>query len=251
MGTHVGAIGFPADGDAFVEQTRRLLQVAQPMGSADGGRVRLFGYRDPSGSFATVTIESDALTCFTPGLMPGLRLRATCGVLGDDACRYERPLMIEAHLTDMDIPLAITIDDLALSEVAYVPGAEIELEVAALAESATWFDDVEAFRASGTPMAVESLIPSGLFSVGADPDTWQVSSRILLTGTVVEAALRRHQLFDHPFAILTVRSLGGEWRVAIDVDDLDGGVSLPAPGAVFSGSLWLSGHLHPGDPKEA
>lgn len=245
MGTHVGAIGFSSAGADFSDEVRRLLQAAEPRGSADEGRTRLVAYVDASGSSATVTLESGALTCFTPGFTPGLVIRATCGALMPNDCRFERPLMVDAHLGDLDIPLALTIDDLALTESAFIDGQEIELEVAGLAESLTVFADEGAFRASGTPMAVASLIPSGLFAVGVtDPAAHRVSSRILMSGVVVEASLRRHDLFDHPFAVLVVRSLGGEWPVAVDIEDLDGPEPVvPAPGSIISGTFWLSGHL--------
>lgn len=246
VGSHLAAVGFGDDPAVFNEQMRQLLDVVTPRGSFADDRLRVYRHDDPSGAAVTVTIEDDRVTCLTPGFRSGARLRGVCGTLFDDDCPYERPVGIEAAFAGLEIPLAVTIDDLAISEAAYRAGTTLELEVSAMAETIEVFADEAAYRASGTPMAVESLIPSGLFAPGGDPAAHQVTSRILLSGVVTSAERRRHSLFGHPFVVIRVRCMGTDWPVAVDPGDLGAlDAPLPSPGAIVSARLWLSGHLAP------
>ena len=245
MGSHLGAIGIPGGPDALAAQIQQMMAASVLVGTAEGERVRLYRYLDASGSYVTVTLEDDRVTCLTPGVAPGLAVSGICGAFNADECRFERPLELAASLGDVELPLPITIDDLAVSEERFVRGEAITVELSAMAERLSLFADETAYRASGTPMAVESLIPAGLFAVGQPADEpHQVTSRILLSGTVESAELRRHAMFDHPYGLLGVKSLGGVWPVAVDVGDLPGGESaLPAPGSILSATCWISGHL--------
>lgn len=243
MGTHLGAVGLGGDATKLPEYLHQLLGVAALVGQT-GADVRVYRWVDPSGSSASVTIEGTRVTCFTPGLVPGRTVRATASMLLADDCPYERPLEIEAVLGDQEIPLAITIDDLAISEPDLAPATTVELEIGCLAEQISVFPDEAAYRASGTPMAVESMIPSGMFAPDVLPGSGdhRPSSRMLMSGVVTTADVREHTLFGHPFVVVAVRSMGGEWRTAIDPADLADGAP-PAVGTIMSGSFWLSGHV--------
>ena len=144
---------------------------------------------------------------------------------------------------DLEIPLAVTIDDLAVSEPEFVRGRPVRLAVGAVTEQIAVFADEAAYRASGTPMAVESLIPSGLFAPGPGREAeHRPSSRMLMSGTVTSAERRAHELLGHAFIHARVHSMQGEWEIVVDpsgrTDD-----ELPTPGAIVSGTFWLSGHL--------
>lgn len=116
----------------------------------------------------------------------------------------------------------------------------------AIADEFSLFPDEAAHRASGTPMAVASLIPSGLFAPGvAEPEGLQVRPVMLMSGTILAAELRRHALFDRPFVVLRVASLGAEYVTCLDMADL-GGLEeprLPAVGIIISGQFYVSGRL--------
>jgi hypothetical protein len=247
VGSHLGAIGIPGGPDALSAQILEMMAAAALVGTAQDERVRLYRFQDASGSYVTATIEDDRLTCLTPGFMPGPTISGTCGVFNASDCRFERPLEVQASLGDVELPIPITIDDLALTEERYVRGTMITVEVSAMAERLSIFADEADYRASGAPMAVESLIPAGLFAVGVVPEaTHQVTSRILLSGTLMDAELRRHGMFEHPYAVLGVKSLGGISSVAVDRVDLPGDEpSLPSIGSILSATCWISGHLAP------
>jgi hypothetical protein len=245
VGTHFGAVGFGRDATALPDQLHRLMSQADLVGTADGDRLRVYRHVDPSGASVSVTVEDDRVTCLTPGIAPGRVIAATSSALLPDDCPFERPLEVEATIGDTEIPLAVTIDDLALSAPALEPGRDVRLTIGAIAEQISVFADEAAYRASGTPMAVESLIPSGLFA----PDVLggaghRPSSRMLMSGVVTMAEQREHGLFGHPFVVASIRSMGDDWAVAIDPEDLrDAGP--PSVGAIVSGSFWLSGHQVP------
>lgn len=243
MGSHLGAIGFATDQESLAGDLHRIMSHAELVGAVDGDRLRVYRHVDPSGSVTTVTLENGRVTCLTPGVAPGLTIAARTSALLDDACPYERPLEVRADLRDLEIPLAVTIDDLALSEPAVTPGREVTLEVGAIAERLDLFADEAAYRASGTPMAVESLIPSGLFAPPGRPEAHVPSSRILISGIVTSAERREHALLGREFVRASVRSLGGEWPIAIDPVDLGPDGAPPEPGAVLSATCWISGHL--------
>lgn len=244
MGSHLGAIGLGSEGSALPEQIRRLLDQADLLGASDDERLRVYRHADASGAAVTVTIDDGAITCLTPGLAPGGAIAGSCGVLFENDCPHERPLGIEAGFGGTEIPLAVVIDDLAISGDAFSPGDAIRLEVVALAEQVSVFGSEAEYRASGTPMAVESMIPSGMFNPsGADSAEHRVSPRILMSGIVMAAERREHALFGQPFMVATVRSLGVDWCVGLDPQDLGGaGAVAPPVGAIVSGQFWLSGH---------
>jgi hypothetical protein len=93
------------------------------------------------------------------------------------------------------------------------------------------------------------VIPSGLFAVGdaGESESFRVSPRMLMSGVVTHADLRRNTLFGGTFARLAVRSLGATFQVVVDIRDLPtSGDSQPVPpavGSIVSGQFWLSGRV--------
>jgi hypothetical protein len=254
VGSHAGAIGLPGD-EGFSAAIMQMMERATQIGASDGGRVEVYAYQDPSGSRATVTLEERRVVCFTPSFTPATQLTVQVGALADDECPYERPVMVEVLDAggDETHPLAVAIEHLGAHDGPPLRG-EGRLEAAGLAEQVTLFADEAAYRASGTPMAVASLIPSGLFAPGivepARGEEMQVSPRMLMSGTVVDAELRRHALFDLPFVVCRVASYAATWTVCLDVADLGGPEAPRGPeaGSVLSGSFYVSGRFLPVPP---
>jgi hypothetical protein len=206
----------------------------------------VYAYEDPSGSRSSMTIVQDALTCFTPSFRPGTSLTIRAGALGKSDCDFERPLLGELLEGDHDVyPLAIAVEDLAVAEREIELGARLTLEVAALAEELHVYADEAAYRADGTPMAVKSLIPSGLFAIGQDPETITPTPRILMSGVVTEVRMLRHTLFDIPFCHMVVASHGADYHAVVDAGDLErlGIADGPPVGSIVSGTFWLSGRV--------
>ena len=251
MGSHAGAIGLPGDA-GFSDALMQMMSRATQIGASGGGRVEVYAYQDASGSRATVTLEERRVVCFTPSFAPATQLAVEVGALADDTCPYERPVMVEVLGEDGETehPLAVAIEDLGAHDGPPLEG-DGRLEAVGLAEKVTVFADEAAYRASGTPMAVASLIPSGMFAPGvvepARGEEMQVTPRMLMSGTVVSAELRRHALFDLPFVVCRVASYAATWTVCLDVADLGGPEAprVPAVGSILSGSFYVSGRFLP------
>ena len=249
MASHLEAIGIPPDTE-FSDVIQAMLGRAAHLGSSPDARLDLYVYQDPSGSRATVTLEDRRVVCFMPSAVPGAQLSVNVGELSRDDCPFERPLLVDVLDAEREMlyPLAVCLDDLALTAPMLPTGGDATLELVALAETLDVFPDEVAYRASGTPMAVESLIPSGLFAPAqVQPPDFQVSARMLMTGVVRAAELRRNALFDHPFAWLGVGSYGAEFVVCAAASDLGGAETprLPAVGSIVSGQFFLTGRLQP------
>lgn len=246
MGSHVGAIGLPPEPDALSATFRRMLTAASLVGTSPMGDARVYAYDDASGSRATMTVVGEALVCFTPTFRPGTRLSIRAGSLGASDCDYERPLLGDLFADGESLyPIAVAIEDLAISERTIDPGMELTLEVAALAEHVDVFADEAAYRAGGTPMAVRSLIPSGLFATSQESEPIMPTPRVLMSGEVAESRMLRHAAFDVLFCQATVHSYGADYTVLIDHKDFER-LNLedgPPAGSIVSGTFWLSGRV--------
>jgi hypothetical protein len=224
-----------------------MLEAASLTGTSPMGDARVYAYEDSSGSRSSMTIVQAALICFTPSFRPGTPMTVRAGAFGKSDCDFERPLL--GQLLDDDdhvvYPLAIAIEDLAVTEREIELGTRVTLEVAALAEELQVFADDVAYQASGTPMAVESLIPSGLFAIGQDPDEFTPTPRILMSGEVTDARMLRHTLFDIPFCHMVVASHGADFHAVVGAADLEqlGITDGPPIGSIVSGTFWLSGRM--------
>ncbi|HET7602450.1 MAG TPA: hypothetical protein VFK36_05490 [Gemmatimonadales bacterium] len=249
MGSHLGAIGLPVDQDGLISAVHEMMTKAALVGASPDGDTRVYAYQDPSGSRSTMTTVKGAVTCYTPSFQPGTRVNVRIGHFADSDCTFERPLMVEVVEGGYEVyPMAISIEDLAVSEASYEAGAERDMEVAALAESLTVFADEAAYRATGTPMAVRSLIPSGMFlPPGMESGDWQPTPRILMSGEVLDSKVLRHGLTGNEFGMMLVGSHGGDYTVLVDPNDMGTAASperTPLPiGSIVSGTFWLSGRL--------
>lgn len=92
LGSHIGAIGLPADHD-FVDAMYTMLSSAVHLGSTADGSLDVYAYQDASGSRSTITLEERRVTCFTPTFRQGTQLTVNVGQLTADPCPYERPLL--------------------------------------------------------------------------------------------------------------------------------------------------------------
>lgn len=250
MGSHVAAIGLAEE--EFADVVVRLMGQAVLLGRDDARDVSVYAHDDPSGARATVTLEGARVTCFTPSFRPGTILDVEPESLAEDDCPYEGALICQVlDGADEFYPLAIQIDDLALARGRLLEGPRQRIEVAGLAETIDLFVDEAAFRSSGSPMAVRSLIPSGLFVPPGSPnaDAFRPSPRALVTGIVTSAEEREHMLTGGPFVRLSVSSYGIDLEVAVapsDLADASGAMRLPEPGAIVSTRVWLSGRIAAG-----
>lgn len=241
MGSHFGAVGMPAS-LTVADVISALVPKASSQDDGGAAGASVHTYTDPSGSRAAITAVDGSITCLTPSIVPGHSLSVTLGSLAADACPFERPLLFEV-LADEEVvyPLAAIVEDLAISEPLLALGERDHLEISALAEQISFYADEAAYQAAHRGMAPRSLIPAGLFSL--DPGPHVVTPRILMSGEVLGAEMRHHELFEQDFGRLLVGSYGADYVVGVDPVDLApfGEERLPAIGSIVSGTFWLSG----------
>lgn len=240
MGTHFGAIGLPGDRDASVKAITEFAARAVTLGETDAAAV--IAHTDRSGARLSLTLlPSGAIQCVTPSFAGTSRLTAVTGSFGDDECPYEVPLLVEVFddTGEMVHPLALQPEDVAVWRDALEPGERVNLNVTAFAERMDVFADEAAYRASGTPMAVQSLIPSGMFAPGGGAaGDWGVTPRALISGTVRSAERLVNALTGLEFVHVFVESYAAiTYDIVVDPADLD---DPPAVGTIVSGQFWLS-----------
>jgi hypothetical protein len=174
-----------------------------------------------------------------PGQLDG-SLRGWC--LGDPArperaYEFEEPLPPEAEM-DGWFPLRV---DLPLLD----PGARppersvVTLQVAGFAHRMACYPDEPALRATGSPMAAESFIPSGLFLPGGgEPE--QLRAEGLLTGTVTATELRTNPATGVPFRWLALTTYNASLDLVADPAIIQG---EPVVGGIVEGTFWLSARI--------
>ncbi len=238
MGTHFGAIGLPGDGDAAVKALMAFASHAVTLGETEAASV--IAHTDRSGARLSLTrLPSGAIQCVTPSFAGTSRLTVVAGSFSDHECPYEAPLLVEAvdDTGEMVYPLALQLEDVAIWREALEPGERVDLNVTAFAERIDVFADEAAYRASGTLMAVQSLIPSGMFLLGGAEGDSRVTPRALINGTVRSAARLVNTLTGLEFVHVCVESYAAVYDIVVDPADLD---DPPAVGSIVSGQFWLS-----------
>ncbi len=117
-----------------------------------------------------------------------------------------------------------------------------QAQIAAFPHEVEVYGSPEEFseRQSDTPaMASQAFIPTGLFSDSGERAETPMAYAIL-SGHVITSETRRNELGGAQFHWAMIESFGGTYDVVIDPQQIP---ALPQPGAVISGSFWLSGRL--------
>jgi hypothetical protein len=113
---------------------------------------------------------------------------------------------------------------------------ETEATIAAFARTLELYASEAELRATGSMMAAESLIPSGLFFPGGD-ERRPPAAEAIFHGTVEAAETRRNTYGDREFWWARVKTWGGRLEVVADPSLAP---RAPAPGDILGGSFWMS-----------
>ena len=144
--------------------------------------------------------------------------------------------------TGGDYPFAFDCPDAATHLELELP-VTVTAQVAAFAQQLTVYESPRAFAAEqarqGLDTPSRSFIPSGLVAPSGEPVT-PPEPHALISGHVLEAAVRANTLSGTPYWWALVESVGGTFDVVIDPELLPG---QPQAGNVLSGWFWLSGRL--------
>jgi hypothetical protein len=107
-----------------------------------------------------------------------------------------------------------------------------------LARTLTIHASPQALAESGSPMAAESLIPSGTFHPGGEPKE-PMQAEAILTGVIEAAEERSNPVTGGRFVWLRIHTLGAYLEVVADPSVLKG--VAPVPGAIADLFGWLAG----------
>lgn len=238
IGIHV------ADAEAFGATVEALL--AEGTTEQGPGASALTTWLDPSGAAVVASLgPAGDVECVMPTFLGTAELEVVPRRLAPDAtCAFCDLLVVDVVDGEggLVLPMAVQIDDLALSRPRIPTDERAQLAVTAFAEQLAVFPTAEAFDGwqAEHPVryAAEAAIPIGLFE-GEGHEVPEV----LLSGVVLDAEVRVNEATGDPFAWLSVRSLPGVLDVVAPASAL---VDVPDPGAVVHGSVWMVGRLSGG-----
>ena len=120
----------------------------------------------------------------------------------------------------------------------------VAAQIAAFAHQVTAYESASTLEAAqkdedGLRLADEAFIPMGLFTSEFDTAT-PPQALALLSGRVLETALRCNPFTQREFRWARVQSFGGMFDVVADPLIVTGDV---VPGGILQGEFWLSGRL--------
>jgi len=120
----------------------------------------------------------------------------------------------------------------------------VNVQIAAFAHELHVYPDQKAFHEAGTQLAVESFIPSGLFTPQME-SIEPPQAYAILTGKVIRCAKLTNGFTGGAYQWALVRTLSGEVDVLVDPELLQNELAI---GNIITGSFWLSGRFI--DPKQ-
>ncbi|MBC9911581.1 hypothetical protein [Chitinophaga varians] len=121
--------------------------------------------------------------------------------------------------------------------------ADAEIQLTAFAQDVQRYDNEAAFEAAQTAepkFAVQSFIPSGLFSSDEEGKPSAPEAFGFFTGVIKQVEGRQNKLTGQIFYVLLVDTLGGEIDVVADAGFFE---KAPVVNEIIQVECWLSGQL--------
>jgi hypothetical protein len=242
--SHLSSIGFPVHSlEDFKALAERIYERGEVIPATKGLYV---GFTDSSGAELYVQQnKGQQLTGMNPHFQGQGRLKVcltrTIERKGND---LDGALYGWADPTKDDdpdsgqYPFVFDVPDFYAFETIKFPST-INVQIAAFAHQLSLYASEQAFYAAKSDFAVESFIPSGLFTPEmADIDPPRAHA--IFTGRILAFEEKRNGFTSERFYWLLVKTLGGTADVVIDPKEVD---RPPHVGGIASGSFWLSGRL--------
>ncbi|QJB35066.1 hypothetical protein HF329_28670 [Chitinophaga oryzae] len=139
-------------------------------------------------------------------------------------------------------PFVFDVPDFKTLEPLSFP-ADVEIQLTAFAQDVQLYENEAAFDAAQTKepkFAVQSFIPSGLFSASEEGEPDMPEAFGFFTGTIKRAEGRKNALTGQIFYVLLVDTLGGEIDVVADAGFFE---KAPLVNEIIQVECWLSGQL--------
>jgi hypothetical protein len=132
-------------------------------------------------------------------------------------------------------PLFVDVPDFRAYD-HFVPPLELDAAIAAFAHRLEVYASEEELRATGSKMATESLIPSGLFFPGG-PSREPPAAEAIFYGSVQAAEVRRNGATNREFLWARVRTYGAMLEIVADPSLAS---RPPTAGDIIGGTFWMS-----------
>jgi hypothetical protein len=132
-------------------------------------------------------------------------------------------------------PLFVDVPDFRAYDHLALP-VELDASIAAFAHRLEIYASEDELRATGSMMAAESLIPSGLFFPGG-PSREPAAAEAIFYGSVQAAEVRRNGATNQEFLWARVRTYGATLEI---VADPSLAARPPAGGDIIGGTFWMS-----------
>lgn len=132
-------------------------------------------------------------------------------------------------------PLFVDTPDMRVYDGIELP-IDLDATIAAFAHTLELFGSEAELRATGSMMAAESLIPSGLFFPGG-PERVPATAEAIFHGTVEAAETRRNGASGREFIWARVRTYGARLEVVADPTLAS---RQPVVGDILGGTFWMS-----------
>lgn len=149
-----------------------------------------------------------------------------------------------ARVTTMgeyEIPFNIFIDN--ASELEDVRARLCSIDVYGIGSDLSFFATEEEYRASGTRLAPEAMIPIGTFSLNEDDEDFKQSPHILFTGKVIDVDRDSCPGPDGPNCLILIETVGMIMQVYAECDE------EIEKDYLVHGVAWLFGNLKPEDEE--
>jgi len=251
--SHFSSIGITDDPTSVQQAILHAARTGRAEPAPGGEHVIVWTDPGSGASLAVTGTSSGRIACVKPYVAHSGRSAAVRldGLSVDPGCAYCSVLVVEVlspGTQEMSYPLAVELPDAAAVMADIRPGHLVELRVSGIAERIDLFVDESAYRASGTPFATRSLVPSGLFTpaTAARDDDRPPRAEALVSGEVLDASLRRNGASGGEFWHLLVESLDLQIDLAVDTRLVDGS---PVPGWICSATAWLVGAVDSTGPS--
>lgn len=132
-------------------------------------------------------------------------------------------------------PLFVDTPDMRAYDGIALP-VDVDATIAAFAHTLELFGSEAELRATGSIMAAESLIPSGLFFPGGD-ERRPATAEAIFQGTVEATETRRNGATGREFIWARVRTYGARLEVVADPTLAP---QAPVVGDILAGTFWMS-----------
>jgi hypothetical protein len=245
--SHFSDIGFEIASSGEILKYSRTLPAGTPIYStaagdyvrwAAGGGAELWFERSPEGALVGMNPHFDTqvqtrarLTSRQPD--PTYPLDGAFHLWLDP-----QPVGEEGDVENGASPLLVDVPDYRTNDALVLP-AEVDLAIAAFAHTLEVFASEAEMRATGSKMATESLIPSGLFFAGGG-DKVPARAEAILYGTVEATELRHNDATGRDFVWARVKTWGCRLEIVADPALAP---TLPTVGGIVGGTFWMSARI--------